>query len=68
MLRNQICHNVQDRSFNSRGTDTSYGYRHYSDVIMSAMGLISPAYRLFAQPFVQVQIKENIIVPFCDDR
>ena len=30
---------------------------HYSDVIMR---LKSPAFRLFTQPFVQAQIKENI--------
>ena len=36
---------------------------HYSDVIMSAMASKTPASRLFAQPFVQVQIKENIKVP-----
>ena len=35
-------------------------YKHYSDVIMSAMRLKSPASRLFAEPFVQAQIKENI--------
>ena len=33
---------------------------HYSDVIMRAMVLKSPASRLFIQPFVQAQIKENI--------
>ena len=33
---------------------------HYNDVIMGAMRLKSPASRLFAQPFIQVQIKENI--------
>ena len=32
---------------------------HYNDVIMGAMGLTSPASRLFAQPFIQAQIKEN---------
>ena len=31
-------------------------HRHYSDI----MRAISPGYRLFAQPFVQAQIKENI--------
>ena len=35
---------------------------HYGDVIMSTR-LKSPAFRLFTQPFVQVQIKENIKAP-----
>ena len=37
---------------------------HYSDVIMGAMtSQISPALRLFTQPFIQTQIQENIKVP-----
>ena len=32
---------------------------HYSDVIMGAMVLRSPASRLFTQPFIQAQIKEK---------
>ena len=35
-------------------------FKHYSDVIMSLWRLKSPASRLFTQPFVQAQIKENI--------
>ena len=36
---------------------------HYSDGKMSVMASPSPASRLFAQPFVQAQIKENIKFP-----
>ena len=36
---------------------------HYNDVIMRAWRLKSPASRLFTQPFIQTQIKENIIAP-----
>ena len=35
--------------------------KHYSDVIMSATRLKSPASPLFAQPFVQAQIKTSKI-------
>ena len=34
-------------------------YPHYCDVIMSTVRLNSPASRLFTQPFIQTQIKEN---------
>ena len=37
--------------------------RHHSDVIKSTMRLKSPVSRLFAQPFVQAQIIENIKSP-----
>ena len=37
--------------------------KHYCDVIMSAMASQTPAYRVFAQPFAQAQIKENIKAP-----
>ena len=33
---------------------------HYNDVIMGAMHLKSPASRLFTQPFIQMQINDNI--------
>ena len=33
---------------------------HYINVIMTAMNLKSPASRLFTQPLIQAQIKENI--------
>ena len=36
---------------------------HYSDVKMSAMASKPPAPRLFTQPFVQAQIKENTKAP-----
>ena len=51
--------------------------RHYSDAIMSTMASqITTASRVFTQPFVQAQIKENIKAPhrwplwgeFTDDR
>ena len=32
----------------------------HSDVMMSAMGIKWPSFRLFSQPFVEAQIKENI--------
>ena len=35
---------------------------HYSDVIMGAMAS-QPASRLFTQPFIQTQVKENIKAP-----
>ena len=35
----------------------------YSDVIMGTMASKSPALRIFAQPFIQTQIKENIKAP-----
>ena len=38
-------------------------FNHYSDVIMDWWHLKSPATRLFTQPFVQVEIKENIKAP-----
>ena len=50
---------------------TSYGFtrptqwttRHCSDVIMAQWRLKSPGSRLFTQPFIQAQIKENIKAP-----
>ena len=36
---------------------------HYSDVIWALWRFKSPASRLFAQPFIQAQIKENIKAP-----
>ena len=36
---------------------------HNIDVIMTTMRLKSPALRLFTQPFIQTQIKENIKAP-----
>ena len=36
---------------------------HYCDVIMARYRLKSPAWRLFTQPFIQTQIKENIKAP-----
>ena len=36
---------------------------HYSDVIMGTMALKSPVSRLFTQPFIQAQIKENTKAP-----
>ena len=36
---------------------------HYGDVIMGRWRLKSPASRLFIQPFIQTQIKENTIAP-----
>ena len=33
---------------------------HYNDVIVARLRLKSPASRLFTQPFIQVEIKENI--------
>ena len=36
-------------------------YMHYNDFIMGAIK--SPASRLFTQPFIQAQIKENIKAP-----
>ena len=39
------------------------GISHYSDVIMSEMVSQITASRLFTQPFVQAQIKENIKAP-----
>ena len=37
--------------------------QHYDDVVMGAMTLKSPASRLFTQPFIRAQIKENIKAP-----
>ena len=42
---------------NTNQTTVYICLRHYNEVIMSA---IAPASRLFTQPFVQEQIKENI--------
>ena len=42
---------------------TVWSLMHYNDVIMSAMRLKSPASRLFTQPFIQAQIKENTKAP-----
>ena len=42
---------------------TSLEDKHYNDVITGAMGLKSPASRVFTQPFVQAQTKENIKAP-----
>ena len=36
---------------------------HYNDVIMGAMASQVPASRLFTQPFILAQMKENIKVP-----
>ena len=36
---------------------------HYNDVIMGSWRLKSPASPLFTQPFIRVQIKENIKIP-----
>ena len=37
--------------------------KHYNDVIMSAMASQIPASRLFTQPFIRAQIKENTKAP-----
>ena len=42
-------------------TNTDDG--HYSDVLMARGSLKSPASRLFTQPFIQAQIKENNKAP-----
>ena len=47
---------------NDRLTNILLGY-HYSDVMWTRWRLKSPASRLFVQPFVQAQIKENIKAP-----
>ena len=50
-------------SYHSGSRDPAY---HYNDVIMSASSTVllkSPASRLFTQPFIQAQIKENFKVP-----
>ena len=39
------------------------GVHHYDDVTMSLMASQTPAPRLFTQPFIQTQIKENIKAP-----
>ena len=44
-------------------TDQPIKIAQYGDVIVSAMSSQTPASRLFAQPFVQVQIKENAKAP-----
>ena len=38
-------------------------YLHYNDVIMARWRLIWPTSTMFTQPFIQVQIKENIKAP-----
>ena len=37
--------------------------KHYNDAIMGAMASQSPALRVFTQPFIQLQIKENVKAP-----
>ena len=44
----------------SNESANNYEKYHYSDVIMKRWRLKSPASRLFTQPFIQAQIKENI--------
>ena len=44
-------------------TDVLSFLNHYSDVIIIAMASQFPASQLFTQPFVQVQIKDNIKAP-----
>ena len=39
---------------------TDFCFSHYNDVIMGAMRPKSPASRLFTQPLIQAEIKENI--------
>ena len=39
------------------------GFKHYSDVIMSTMASQITSLMIFTQPFIQVQIKENIKDP-----
>ena len=41
----------------------THPYTHYSDVTMRNMASRTSAFRLFAQPFVQAHIKENIKAP-----
>ena len=36
---------------------------HHNDIIMNAMATQITASRLFTQPFIQAQIKENIKAP-----
>ena len=50
MSRKTYCSSAQTRA-------------HYNDVIISAMVSKWPASRLFTQPFIQAQIKENIKAP-----
>ena len=40
-----------------------YPVHHYSDVIMGTMASQSLASRLFSQPFIQAQVKENTKAP-----
>ena len=47
----------------SKGDGLGSVKMHYSDVIMGWLRLKSPASRLWTQPFIQAQIKENIIAP-----
>ena len=42
---------------------TRYFDTYYCDVIMARWRLKSPASRLFTQPFIKAQIKENIKAP-----
>ena len=42
---------------------TTQNELHYKDVIMGVMASQIPASRLFTQPFIQAQVKENIKAP-----
>ena len=60
-LKNDFC--PREKVLNDITTDYLLYIIDYSDVIMSRWRLKSPALRLFTQPFIQVQIKENIKAP-----
>ena len=63
------CHDLQPKHIQVSEHRTGHSrhhavtFKHYSDVIMSAVAFKSMASRLLVQPFGQAQIKENIKAP-----
>ena len=51
-----------NRNFYAR-KESHYIEKYYDDVIMDTMASQIPASPLFTQPFIRVQIKENITAP-----
>ena len=61
-ISNDVAKTLAGRFWRSY-SGTAYSPSYKNDVIMSAMASQSPASRLFTQPFIQAEIKENIKGP-----
>ena len=54
---------IDKESVISSPNPPTFTRKHYGDVIMSAMASKITSSRLFTQPFIRMQVKENIRAP-----